>query len=512
VGDADRRRPAGDGVRVGYAVLGRTMKFQSVRWGFQGDAEKPNLLGRLARRNPDVEWVVVGHNDADERPLDLPNVVNPWFGARERAAALPPRTDGYYRTPFDPYWTAKPAWWCSEVTGFEDWLVELISDLDGVVLHVGQHAPTQLRIPQATRTWHETFTNPNLDGNRVYDSMQAYCRYLVRGLNALGDKTLGRAPVVWLVPDPRNYLKARDVKWPTGTDDMLAQAAFKRSQRHERYGDHRAPEALGFRGVQLERPNEVGEHELWSAQHAYRHADLELMILPDDWERLGTPSFADRTQAGVATTSTKASVLGEGRRRSRLVSDYLLAAFPAAEVYGKWDDASLADVPDGTVRATTPDEFYGLLERFRITLSLPIVESGWSVAKAYQCWAANSVCFYVEQVDEQGWTLPSRRQAPGTREVGRRSGTPFYSTRDDWTDDDLTLAAWLRVETPDEFARRARAVTTDAGTWRWLVNAQRTLLRRRWDDKLLERTIEERLGIDQVELAGVDAGAAGGVL
>lgn len=498
-------------MRIGYACLGRTMKFDEGRWGFQGDAEKPNLLSRLAERNPDVEWVVVGHNDADWARRG--NVVNPWYGARRRAAALPPRADGYYRTPFAPYWTGKPAWWCSEVSGLEDELVELISDLDGMVLHVGQHAPTQLRIPQAKNTWLETFTDPKLDGNRVYDSMQSYCRYLVRGLNALGDKTLGRAPVVWLVPDPRNYLKARDVKWPTGTDHMLSQYTFKRMQRHERYQDYRAPEALGFRGVTLERPNEVGEHELWNAQHTYRHADLELMILPDNWETYEGGSFGARVPAGVATTSTKASVLGENRRRSTLVNDYLLAAFPDAPVYGKWDAASLADVPPNTVRTTTPDEFESILGSLRLTLSLPIVESGWSVAKPYQCWAANAVCFYVEQVDDQGWTLPSRRNVPGTHRVGAFHQIDLYSVRDDWTDDDLALAGWLRVETPAEFADRAQTINADEATWRWLVDAQRDLLYRRWNDKLLERTIEERLNVERdVELVGVDAGAAGGVL
>lgn len=502
--------------RVGYGCLGRTIKLDHTRHGFQGDSEKTNLLYRLARRNPDVDWVLVGHNDGV--PLDLPNVVNPWIDARQTAARTPPRADGYYRTAFAPYWTGRPAWWVSETTGFEDDLVELISTLDGMVLHVGQHAPTQLRIPQANRTWHETFTNPDLDGNRVYDSMQSYCRYLVRGLNALGDKTLGRAPVVWLVPDPRNYLKARDVKWPSGTDDVLAQRAFKRSQRHERYGDYRAPEALGFRDIQLERPNEVGEHELWSAQHVYRHADLELMILPDDWETWGSASFADRLPAGVATTSTKASVLGEGRRRSQLVRDYLLGAFPDAEVYGKWDAASLADVPDGTLRETRPEEFADLLNRWRVTVSLPIVESDWSVAKNYQCWAANVACFMLEQVDAQGWTLPSRRQAPGTKLVAKANDQgvryDLYSVRDDWTDDDVTLATWLRVETPAELRGRAMHLNEHESTWRWLVDAQRDLLRRRWNDKLLERTIERKLNIERqdVELAGVDQGAPGGVL
>lgn len=484
------------------------MKFDYGRHGFQGDAEKPNLLFRLAARNPDVDWFVVGHNDIPWAVQG--NVYNTWYDARSAAAKTLPRDDGYYRTPFAPYWTGKPSYWCSEVSAFEDDLVELISQLDGMVIHVGQHAPTQIRIPQATNTWHETFTNPKLDGNKVYDSMQSYCRYIIRGINAMGDLSLGKNPVVWLVPDPRNYLKARDIKWPSGTDDILAQHQFTRSQRHERFGDYRSPEALGFRGVKLERQNEVGEFELWSAQHRYRHADLELMILPDNWHQLGERGFHERVPAGIATTSTKASVLGEGTRRSQLVQRYLLSVFPDAEVYGKWDATSLTDVPEGTVRETTPGEFYDVLNRFRVTLSLPIVDSPWSVAKAYQCWAAGTVCFYVEQVDEQGWTLPSRRRAPGTKKVGEVGPIELYSVRDDWTKNDLILASWLRLENPEEFRQRAALVTTDDAMWTWLVQRQHELLGRRWDEKLLEKTIEGKLGIEQVELAGVNEGTAGG--
>jgi hypothetical protein len=340
--------------------------------------------------------------------------------------------------------------------------------------------------------------------------MQSYCRYLVRGLNALGDKTIDRglAPVVWLVPDPRNYLKARDVKWHSGTWDILSQYRFTRNQRHERFLDPRRPAELATTygldlPVEQDLVDEDRDGELWVARHRYRHCDLELMILPDDWHQLGYRGFDERSPAGVATTSTKASVLGENRRRSRLVNDYLLAAFPDAEVYGKWDAASLADVPDNTVRETTPAEFYDLLNRWRVTLSLPIVESGWSVAKSYQCWAAGVVCFMVEQVDDQGWTLPTRRarhqptvgDQTELKQVGEVAGTPYYSVRDDWTKDDVTLASWLRVETPAEFAQRARFVGEDPAVWTWLARRQRDLLTRRWDAKLLERTIEERLGI-----------------
>src|SRR5688500_14137582 len=101
--------------QIGYCCLGRTMKFDKRRHGFQGDSEKPNLLFRLAERNPDVDWIVVGHNDADTFP-DHDNIINPWANARDTATMMPPRTDGYYRTPFAPYWTGKPSYWCSEVS------------------------------------------------------------------------------------------------------------------------------------------------------------------------------------------------------------------------------------------------------------------------------------------------------------------------------------------------------------------------------------------------------------
>jgi hypothetical protein len=477
-------------VRVGYASFGRTMKFKPSRWGFAGDAEKAQLLYRLARRNPDVEFVVVGHNDADGK-FALPNVTDAWANSRLRAASSPP-LPGHYWMPFDTTWTGKPGYWCSEVSSFEDELVELISRLDGMIVHVNQHAPTQLAIPNSNRTWHETFTDPDVHANRTYDSVKCYCRYVVRGLNALGDRTDGHAPVVWICPDPRNYLKARDVKWPNGLDDTLAQYTYERWQRHERYLDRRDPAELGV----ADWVRTARNGELWEARHRYRHADLELMMLPDDWATWNRAGFDDRSPAGVATTSTKASVLGNKTRRSQQVRDYLLAAYPDAEVYGKWDAASLDDVPPNTVRETTPADFDQLLNRWRVTVSLPIVESGWSVAKPYQCFAAGVLCFYVEQVDDQGWTLPSRRHVAGTKHVGQRGDVALYSVRDDWTHDELTLASWLRVETPAEFAHRATVVAEDAALWQTLTRLQTELVTRRWNQKLLERTIEGRLGLD----------------
>lgn len=450
-------------MKVGYAKLGRSMNFDVNKHGFQGDAEAPNLLYRLARRNPDVTWHLVGRNNAGSNLLE-PNVINPW-GDRGTSP------------------------------GFADKMSVYIGTLDAVVVQVGQHGTSHSCIPQSHSTWAQYYTDPINHGTTPFDWAFTYAGFLVKGLNLLGDRTDGRTPVVWLVPDPRNFIFARDVKWPTGMDDILSQYQYSRTQRHERYRDSRTPDELNIKmEVELDRDGEI-----WVVRHQHRYADLELMMLPDDWESWLSPTFDERLPIGVASTSFAATVnkssagdvstkLDEARR-SELLRDFVLASFPDAPIYGKWDDKSLADVPPGTVTVNDPRDFYDLLRGWRTTVALPALNTGWTVAKVYQAWATSTVCFMLRNVDSQGWTLPTRR--PGTPEVA----PGLYSIRDDWTPADIQLAAWLRVETPDELQSRVVAANHNFDTWHWLVDAQRALLQRRWDAHYLENEIERKLGI-----------------
>jgi hypothetical protein len=359
-----------------------------------------------------------------------------------------------------------------------------------VVMQHGQSGTSHHSIPQSKSTWAQFYEDPLTHATTPQDWGCAYAGFLVKGLNILGDRTNGTAPVVWLVPDPRNYVKARDLKWPTGCDDILAQYSYTREQRHERWLDPRTPTQIGF--GDWCRPERDGE--LWIAQHTYRYGGLELMILPDDWETWLQADFVDRRPAGIATTSFK-DQLSQEPRRSQLVATYLLDTWPNAEVFGKWDKDSLKDVPPGTVTENPPTQFVAQLNRWRTTLALPALGSSWTAAKPYQCFAAGTVCFHVGRLDDQGWVLPSRRETPGTHLVGEVGGVRFYSVRDNWTDQDLQLAAWLRVESVDEYAVRSRVVANDANIWRWLVTAQRDLLKRHWDQHYVETEIERRLGL-----------------
>jgi hypothetical protein len=478
--------------RIGYAKLGRCMEFDRTKFGFQGDAEAPNLLLRLAERNPDVEWVIVGKNDRCTQGLPA-NITNPW----------PVDADWFRNGPVQHINSVKPDRMSSMITieNSPSYLINdmrsyntardvtrMIAELDGMIVHVGQHGTCSGVIPLIGHTWDDVAIDPVTYGTNPQAWTRNYEEFLVDGLNRLGDRTNGRAPVAWIVTDPRNYLKTRSVKWPTGLGNILAQYEYQRHQRHDRHGDARTPYSLNFSDI-AETDSDACHSNLWRVRHTYRYGGLELMILPDDWETWGPAGYDDRQTIGVATTSFNVG----RRRRSEYVRDYLVNAWPDVEVFGKWDAVSLVDIADHPVARRPPHEFPSHLNRWRCTIALPPLDTGWSTAKPFQCFAARTVCFMIEQLDEQGWIIPTRCHNDGTHYVGQVNGRNFYSIRDDWTEEDLWLAAWLRVDMPSELSERVDMM--GPVTWRVITDWQRNLLARRWNKHYTERLIEKQLGL-----------------
>lgn len=478
--------------RVGYAKLGRSLQFDLSRGDTAGNAEAIHVLERLATRNPHVEWYVVGKNNGYESWNAPPNVINLWPIGQSKAVWL--HGDGLYRCSFCKQPASSPVQWtldccdkAREVLNLEDYVKACIMRLDGLVIHVGQHGVVHAPIPTVNETWDGS------DRATPYAWARNYGHYLIDGFNRFccAHENGGRGRVVWLTADPRNFFKARDIMWPTGaTNDepVLSQYAYSRDGKHERYLDPRTPEELGFKAV----ANRGGQ--VWKVQHHYQYSGLELAMLPDDWRTWGSRDFDEREPLGVATT---AAYLPDRRmRRSAIVQDWVFANFPEAKVYGHWSDKSLTDVT-GVVIENELGRFPDLLASWRTTISLPptgTVGNGmnWCVAKPYQCFAARSVCFFIPPVDAQGWVLPNTRCVDDSRQVA----SDLWSMRDDWTDDELHLARWLRVTNPGDFARRVEAVSTSRDTWNWITSVQRALLERRWNEHLLEETIERRLGIN----------------
>ena len=222
------------------------------------------------------------------------------------------------------------------------------------------------------------------------------------------------------------------------------------------------------------------------------------MSLPDDWRSWGGASFDERDPAGAATTAYWLPKHQESR--AWLVRNYLMAAFPEAKVFGKWDKKSVEEwesyFPENPVIVNANSEFSGLLNKWRVTLALPAIgktnEGGtWSTAKPLQCWAARTATFMVGENDVQGWLLPNTKPFRGSSEVA----DGLWSIRSDWTPGDLWLAGWMRVSDPETFIQRARMIASDQSLWQSIVDAQRTLLERRWDLHEIENTVEQKLGL-----------------
>lgn len=188
-------------MRVGFAKIGQRLQLDPG--GFAGSYSPARLLQRLARRNPEVAWFIFGRSRG-WNPVNYPaNVQNVW------SEALSGR-QGYHNTYVDGVRRLEMV--NPDVVAFEDEVViPLVEGLDGAVIFLGTNTSGSIPIPKDGKTW--------ADGElmKPHEAMLNTGRYIIEGLNRLGDRTDGEAPVVFLVEDPRNALKSRDLKWPTGT-------------------------------------------------------------------------------------------------------------------------------------------------------------------------------------------------------------------------------------------------------------------------------------------------------
>lgn len=467
------------------------MKFDPNKYGFQGDPEAPNLLGRLAVRNPDVQWVVIGKNSGFDK-VEMPdNVVNAWRPDVPRGP-YSYGDNGHICTFCKAESPLNSAIDCCEtgryVHAYNQYIIDLMKTLDGFVIHIGQHGNHHGNIPPSNQKWESGVRS------KTYAWARNYGRYLLEGLNAAGDLSDGNVPVVWLCADPRNYLKPRDLKWPA-RHPILAQYEYERVSKHDRFLDPRLPESfdLPFNAT-TDR-----DGELWLAHDRYVYSGLEFSSLPDDWPTWGKRPFNDRAKAGIATTASW-SIHGANTRRSWLVKNYLLDTFPDAEVMGKWDEKSKNELDGHVVYQGSTIDFAMHLSSWRVTTALPAptakaMDSRWVTAKPWQCFAANTACFLLSTTDEQGWVLPVR-QPPVDQPIGlSRVADDLWSMRKDWTEEDLHLARWLRPLTADEFSSRAKAIAESRDVWTWITSMQRDLLQRRWSESMVESMIESMIGL-----------------
>jgi len=188
-------------LKIGYGKVGRSMPLSLERCGtLGGDVEMAAVIRELATRHPNDEFLLIGRNDlSDPVSVGLPaNVTNPWI---EWAPLLRERlnTAGLNHANL----SVSEQRTCNAV--FDDLTLKTFTDLDAVVMWVGQHGTTNMPIPSVQRAG---------DWTKPHDWSAYYCAFIFRGINAWRDvDPLGREEV-WLNADPRNKHKMRDLKWP----------------------------------------------------------------------------------------------------------------------------------------------------------------------------------------------------------------------------------------------------------------------------------------------------------
>lgn len=442
-------------LRIGYSKIGRSWNVDPAKWStLGGDADVWRTLWYLATRNPDHEFILVGRNTC-ENPQDvgLPaNVSNPWT---ERQPEL--------RRRFNANGINHPNLSIEEdrvaARILYDISVDLFLGCDEHIVWAGQHGTSSAPIP---------FVGQKLDGDKIthpQDSTIYYSSYLVYGLNAWRNEDPLNREEVWLCPDVRNYVKARDLRWPL-RNSVIAQFNQKKQTKHERFV-YNDPSRADFKDI----IRKVEHDHVWVVDTPYTYDALEGTALPSP-ARVPLDLDSDRKPFGMVVNENRKEV---SRNRLDVMCEWVLPNFPDAEIWGQWSPKS-QEAMGRTITVCPYDQLYETLGRYYCSLTTPASGSGWATSKPWECFLAGTVCFFHPAYDTQGHIIPLK---PNT------------------DDDELNqLVRWLRPPNPDALRKAVEAVSTSYDTWRYLAELQRGYVERFCAEQRALKTIEARIKID----------------
>lgn len=443
------------------------MPLGRAKWGVVGgDDEPPLLLKTLAERHPEHEFVIVGRN-SNERPedVDLPaNVTNPWVELAPRVKAALAGRDQPQRIVDDDL--------AHVLRVFDDLVTPLFTDLDGLIVWCGQHGTSNSPMPKIGAGYDD------LPWTQPQKSFTLYVSYVVRGINAFRERDPLKYEEIWLVPDPRNYPKPRDLKWPQRLP-ILAQFNYDRNEKHERYRDWRTPAECGFEAT----VDESGH--VWNATQRYVYSGLELCgVLPEHIDGWFDSTWEGRRHFGLFINEARAYVK---RNRLDAMVEYVLPLEPEF-VHGKWSKESIDVLREWgyDVQPAPAEVYYDVLRSVRSTFTTPSSGSGWATTKPWQAFAVGTVCFFHPEYDTQGHVVPTVEQADNDA----------YCSAAGISDDVRQLARWLRVRNPNDLEKRVKHLNENRDAWLWLVTQQRALYDARCAELRHVKMIERRLGLD----------------
>lgn len=437
---------------IGYSKIGRSWNLDPNNWStLGGDVDVWRTLYHLAVRNPQHTFVLVGRNTG-ENPQECgmpPNVTNPW-------TELQP----ILRERFSNAGINHPVLSIPECRTAARILYDLshqmFRDCDQHVVWTGQHGTSGVPL---------VFVGEPLDSNKIthpQDSTIYYSSYVIHGINAWRDEDPENREETWLLPDVRNYLKMRDLRWPLRRS-VMAQFNETRASKHERFTYADDPRRAMYNGV----VSSVEAGHVWVAKTRYTYDALEITALPYP-PTVELDYDSPRQPFGMIVNENRKEVT---RDRLTVMENWVLPLFPDAEIWGNWSRGSQEQL--GRVIEVCPySKMYETISRYRCTLTTPASGSGWATSKFWESALAGTVCFIHPHYDTQGNIVPLR---PVTG------------------DDDLdTLSRWLRPHTPDELKRAVDAVSSDYDLWRYLAETQRRLVERRYRERRAIKEIERR--------------------
>jgi len=411
------------------------------------------LVNRLAREYPEIEFVLVGHNDgAVPGEVGLPsNVTNPMVELKGdvRRAERVINVEG---TP--PVENS-----ITYIKYMTDIWKPILDSCDTIMIWMGQNDTINQPIPKVDGTI----------GLGVSRMIYIRCvSYIFRWLNEWRSEDYHHREPIWLCSDIWNKLKARDLAWPQRSH-VVSQYDFVSKQAAYRYGwEPLEPEAWGYGDIARIHKKHPG---CWEWDLTYEYAGLELgSCVPsstpfnDQWE--------GRRRFGVMINQSRAA-----SGRDEVLKQWIRPLFPDW-IVGNWDKKRAPDI--------TPYPWHSLsqlLTTVRSTLAVPIkLHMSWATPKAWEMFANGTVCFFHPKYDDQGHIIPTLRQA---EEMG-----------DELNPDMRALIHWLRPRTVTELRRRVDHLNTNEADWLWLVQMQRAVYNVAREENLCLKTIGRMLGID----------------
>lgn len=425
---------------VGYSKLGRSWNLDPAKFStLGGDVDVWRTLYLLASRNPDDTYILCGRNSGDDpQAVGLPpNVVNPWTALRDQL-----KND-------------RKTWDKTDKTKLIEWYdanaLELFRKCDQHIVWAGQHGTSNTPIPPVGSMW-DTVTQPQ-------DAFIIYCSYIIRGINAWRAEDPVAREEVWLCPDPRNYIKCRDLKWPL-LRPVQAQYVQSRQQKFERYA-YDEPVHPAFTVEKIE------DRHVWVAKTKYDYTRLEMTAVPDPALhplQLGH----ERQPFGMVVNENRAYV---SVNRKDILKTWVMPYAPDCEIFGAWSKDSLEELGRPDIKVVELAQLHETNQRWRCTLTTPASGSGWATAKPWESFLDGTICFFHPKYDTQGHIIPVK------------------PTGDEELD---TLSSWLRVSSPEELWSRVQAIQSDDGTYMWLAQAQRRYLERAYAEMRPIEAVEAR--------------------